>query len=145
MTCADALELGQTWARLGVPAFPLALRWDNGKRGVDKRPLTPNGFYDGTTDPAALEQLFNARSPRPGEVWGVGLWPGPADRVVLDVDVKDGQAGDDMHAALAAEHGAWPDTPRVLSPSGGWHDWFIKPRRRVHRQRWPRRGDRGAR
>jgi len=127
MTCAEAIALAQTWARLGVPAFPVALAWDDGKRGINKRPLTDHGFRDATTDQAVIVRQFNARSPRPGEAWGVGLWPGPADRVVLDVDVKDGQHGDDTYAALADEHGPWPDTPRVLTPSGGWHDWYTKP------------------
>jgi hypothetical protein len=127
MTCAEAVTLAQRWARFGVPVFPVALAWDNAKRGINKRPLTDHGFLDATTDQAAVVRQFNARSPRPGEAWAVGLWPGPAGRVVLDVDVKDGQRGDDTYAALAAEHGAWPDTPRVLTPSGGWHDWYTKP------------------
>ena len=127
MTCAEAIALAHLWAGLGVPVFPIGISWDETKQGTNKRPLSEHGHLDGTTSPGAFERLFNAKSPRRGEALGVGLWPGPAHRVVLDVDVKGGDRGDDVYADLAAEHGAWPDTPRVLTPSGGWHDWYTKP------------------
>jgi hypothetical protein len=127
MTCAEALNLAKWWAATkGIHAFPIAISWDDRKQATNKRPLTDHGHLDGTTDPAELERLFNAKSPRPGEVWGVGLWPGPSGHLVLDPDIKNGEHGDDELAALEAEHGKL-DTMRGVTASGGGQVWLKKP------------------
>jgi putative DNA primase/helicase len=76
-----------------------------------------------------LDELFG--SPKivlaAGEVYGVGLYPGPANRVVLDVDVKGGKQGDVQLATLEAEYGALPPHPIVDTASGGVHRWLAKP------------------
>jgi hypothetical protein len=126
MTGTEALELAKRWAGKGIHAFPIAIEWDDQKRATNKYPLTDNGFYDATTDPIALERLFNARSPKPGQVWGVGLWPGPSGHLVLDPDIKNGERGDEELSALEAQHGTL-DTLRAVTASGGGHVWLKKP------------------
>ncbi len=49
ITPADLIEAALDWADLGVPVFPT---------GDDKRPLTQNGFYDASTDPDRIRQMF---------------------------------------------------------------------------------------
>ena len=127
MTCAEALDLAKRWASKGFHAFPIAISWDDKKQATNKRPLTVNGFYDATTDPADLERLFNAKSPEARR--GVGCrasGPGPSGYFVLDPDIKNGEHGDDELAALEAEHGRL-DTARAVTASGGGHVYIKKP------------------
>jgi hypothetical protein len=132
MTHDQALALAVEWGSRGVPAFPVAISWDaekyGGTGGTNKRPLTNRGHLSAVTDERSLGRLFAAASARldRDEEWGIGLWPGPAGRVVLDVDDKGGKHGSDELAALEAAHGL-PDHPVVLTPSGGTHRWFAKP------------------
>jgi hypothetical protein len=125
MTCAEALELAQRHASKGFHVFPIAIAWDNKKQATDKWPLTDHAHLDATTDPAALERMFNAKSPGPGAVWGVGVCPGRSGYLVLDPDIKNGDHGDDELAALEAEHGRL-DTARAVTASGGGHVWIKK-------------------
>jgi len=106
------IRLAEDWAVQGVPVFPTTR---------SKTPLAgTNGFKDSTNDPRKVSELFNS-----GE--HVGLWPGPAGYVVLDIDVKDGKVGDQSLRELEEELGALPETVRYDTPSGGWHLWFKKP------------------
>jgi hypothetical protein len=130
MTCDEALDVARIWAGRGVPAFPIAIWWDAETNGTNKHPLTAHGHHDATTDPAELDRLFNAKSPKPGQVWGVGLHPGPAGWAVVDIDVKNGAGGDDTWAALEAEHGE-VNTYTATTASGGLHIWGGKDGRQV--------------
>lgn len=87
----------------------------------DKSPATRHGFKDATDRPEELIQLFGKG------VHGLGVWPGPSGYVVVDIDVKDGAAGDEEWHDLVEEHGLIINTPTVLTPSGGTHLWFRKP------------------
>lgn len=129
MTIDEALQLALEWAARGIPAFPIAISWDDRKSATHKRPLTNHGHLSALTDESSLRRLFTAAVERlkSGEEVAVGLWPGRAGRVVLDVDDKNGKPGTDVLAALEAEHGALPDHPIVLTASGGTHRWFRKP------------------
>ena len=133
MTQEDALKLALDWAARGVPALPIAVSWDpdkyGGTGGTNKRPLTNRGHLSALTNEAELRRLFAAAATRleDGEEWGAGLWPGPAGRIVLDVDDKGAMHGSDELAALEAEHGPLPEHPVVLTPSGGTHRWLAKP------------------
>jgi putative DNA primase/helicase len=128
VTPEAALELAYDWVSCGVPAFPIAISWDDGKHATNKRPLCEHGHCNAEATRGTLLQLFqDAYRLRPGEELGVGLWPGPANRIVLDVDDKHGLRGSDELDALEAEHGRLPDHPIVLTPSGGCHRWFAKP------------------
>jgi hypothetical protein len=128
VTPEDALELAYHWARRGIPSFPIAISWDEKKQATNKRPLCPHGHRDAEADPGTVRRLFQeARRLQPGEELGVGLWPGPAGRVILDVDDKGEQHGSDELSALEDEHGRLPDHPLATTASGGSHRWFAKP------------------
>jgi hypothetical protein len=78
----SAVEMALALAAMGVPAFPCR---------ADKRPMTPRGFHDATTDRDKLREMFAA----PGAVL-VAVPTGASSRlVVLDGDVTpeaDGRA-----------------------------------------------------
>jgi Bifunctional DNA primase/polymerase, N-terminal/Virulence-associated protein E len=108
-----ALEL----ARAGWPVFPCQHRLNG-----CKRPLTPHGWKDATTDPLLVETWWRQWPEAmigvpPGK--RIGLW-------VLDVDVNPDK-GIDGAAALArleAEHGPLPRTLESRTPRGGRHLLF---------------------
>jgi Bifunctional DNA primase/polymerase, N-terminal len=124
----EAVALARTWATRGVPAFPVALSYDPdkyaGRGGIDKRPAAVHGHHDATTDRAALEALFDAatRWLRTGDELAVGLHPGPAGLVVLDVDCKSGVDG-----YATVERLDLPSTFTPSTPSGGQHRFYAKP------------------
>ena len=102
-----------SYARRGVPVFPC--------EPGGKRPLTPNGFWDATTD-----------APRVRAWWGrwpsanVGVPTGEkSGLLVLDVDPRDG--GRASLAALEREHGPLPRTARARTGGGGAHVFFRYP------------------
>jgi hypothetical protein len=106
--CIPELDNALAVAASGVPVFPCY---------QDKRPATPNGFKDATTDPTVLRAMFN----RPGLL--IGMPTGNASGVsVLDVDVHRG--GDLSLLVLERMYGRTPDTLRVRTRSGGVHLHF---------------------
>lgn len=110
------LQLALDWASRGVPAFPVMITSEaNGK--VAKRPATAHGHLDATTDPEKLRGMFASSRAN-----GVGLHPGPAGLVVVDIDCKGAHDGFDTAAGLDL-----PDTFTATTPSGGEHRWFRKP------------------
>ncbi len=121
MNQSNTTELGTRWATQGWHAFPVAVSWDEQKQSTNKRPLTKNGFHDATDDPARVRSLFAGASIRQGEAWGVGLCPGRSGRMVLDIDIKGGQRGDEELAALEEQHGKLPPGPVIVTASGGTH------------------------
>jgi Bifunctional DNA primase/polymerase, N-terminal len=129
MTRQQALDLARQWAKRRIPAGPIAISWDERKQATNKVPLTPHGHNSFVTDLNRLDQLFGSSQMTlaAGEVYGVGLHPGPGHRVVLDVDTKGGKQGDKVLAALEAEHGPLPPHPIVDTASGGTHRWLAKP------------------
>ena len=92
------------YAARGRPVFPLQPR--------SKKPLTPHGFKDATTDPEQVWQWWTAH---PDATIGVptGLHSGV---VVLDIDRRHG--GDKTLAALEAHYGSLPVTPTVCTGDG---------------------------
>jgi hypothetical protein len=90
----------------------------------NKAPLTPNGFHDATTD-LAIIKLWYKRWPDADVAIPTGQASG---RIVLDLDNRTGEhEGRRSLAALEAEHGQLPDTPEVITPSGGAHLVFSAP------------------
>ena len=70
-------------------------------------------------DPAKITKWAEKN---PGCNWGISLvrnriWP-------ADVDTKEGKQGLETRAAIEREHGGWPLTFRVITPSGGFHDYY---------------------
>ena len=108
------LEAALEYARKGLPVFPC--------NPLDKKPLTPHGFKDATTDEAQIRAWW-------------GRWPnamigaptGPASGAwVLDPDVDpikqlNGIATLDQ---LIAQHGPLPQTLTSITPRGGKHKFF---------------------
>jgi hypothetical protein len=84
-----------------------------------KAPLTPHGFKDASTNLITVKAWYKQH---PGCMWAT---PTSAERGVLDIDAKhDGTA---TLAALEAEHGTLPLTPKVKTGGGGWHYYFRWP------------------
>ncbi len=131
MTQDEAHALALQWATVGVPAFPVKLKWDGGKEAISKEPLTFHSHQDATTDPVQLRGLFNGATLPTGWCWGVGLHLGPKGWMALDVDTKNGHRGDEELLLLEEKHGKFPDTPRVITASGGEHVWLDKGSRHV--------------
>src|SRR5215216_7506 len=95
-------------ASRGVPVFPCH---------PDKRPATPNGFKDATTDPTVLRAMFN----RTGLL--IGMPTGSTSGVsVLDVDVQ--RDGDLSLLVLERMYEPIPETLKVRTRSGGVHHHF---------------------
>jgi RecA-family ATPase len=121
-----ALALAKQYASLGVPAFPIVIRWDAAKRKTVKQPLTKHGHKDATTDPTQLVDLFASAHPNGHGELAVGLHPGPGGFVVLDVDVKGSVDGKGELEKLQEEYGNIPATPVAVTSSGGFHIWLKK-------------------
>ncbi len=88
-------------------------------RASDKRPLTPHGFQDATTDPAVIHRWWK-RWPRAKVAIRTGT-PGPD---VLDVDRREDGSG---FAALNELNraGLTAGAHRIVrTPSGGLHAYF---------------------
>jgi Bifunctional DNA primase/polymerase, N-terminal len=108
------LDAALEYARKGLPVFPC--------NPLDKKPLTPHGFKDATTDEAQIRAWW-------------GRWPnamigaptGPASGAwVLDPDVDPIKQLDGIAALaqLTARHGALPQTLTSITPRGGKHKFF---------------------
>lgn len=111
---AGLLDSALALAKRGKPVFPCK---------PDKSPFTKHGFKDATIDVGIIPQWWtqhpNALIGMPtGSVSGL---------VVLDVDNKNGHDGDESLHQLQQKYGQLPDTPQVLTPSGGRHIYFRHP------------------
>lgn len=111
-TTATPQAFALAYARMGWPVLPL--------RPGSKVPATARGFKDATTDPERIRRLFKAGA-------GVGIHPGPAHLLVLDLDDKNGKSGSLELDALELVHGALPATLTQHTPSGGRHLVFSVP------------------
>ena len=126
MTLDEAGELAAMYANAGIPVFPIGLSW-NGE-SVDKKPLTKHGFKDAATDLQVVDRMFRKAHLNKGQSIGVGIHPGPAGFVILDVDIKGGGTGVEDLKRLSDELGELPgETTRIDTASGGWHFWFKRP------------------
>jgi len=110
-TYTVAMESALAAAARGWHVFPLAA----------KVPFAgSHGHLDATADPAAVRAAMNNRR---ASSFGIATGAG-SGLVVIDVD---GAAGRDSLAALAADLGPLPDTPTVVTASGGEHRYFAHP------------------
>lgn len=109
---ASLLSRALAYAELGWPVFPLE---PNGKK-----PITPNGFKDATTSPETIRRWWK-RNPNAN----IGVQTGEASGIAaIDIDVKNGAKGRESAAAL---NGGLPPTLKVITPSGGWHLYYVCP------------------
>ena len=107
----EILHAALTYASWGWPVHPIA--------AGAKKPASPHGFKDATTDPAQIRAWFE-NSPR----LNLGLATGRSAGVwVLDID--DG--GAETLLDWERDHGGLPDTPLVRTGSGGRHYFFRNP------------------
>jgi len=103
----EALKL----ARKGIAVFPC---------GDDKRPLTPNGFKDASTDPDIVHDWFTRW---PNALIGV---PTGIKFVVIDVDLQHVEA----QQWLADNRDRVPPTRTYRTRSGGIH-WLFAPHDKI--------------
>jgi hypothetical protein len=105
----------QQLARGGWAVFPV--------EAGGKRPLTPHGCLEATTDPYAIATWWT-RWPDAN----IGVHCGPASGVVaLDVDGKGNVDGFAALAELEEEFEPLPLTVMSVTPSGGKHYLFTEP------------------
>ena len=85
-----------------------------------KRPVTPHGCKDATTDPAQIEEWWGN-----GSIYNVAIATGNG-LVVLDVDIDHdaGKYGDETLADLERQYGPLPETWMCLTGGGGVHYYF---------------------
>lgn len=108
------LDYAKRYAGMGWAVFPC---------NVNKKPLTDHGLKDAVKDEA---QLIAWWSQWPNA--SIGIATGEASGIfVLDVDVKDGQPGEQSLQALQAKYGVLPETPISHTGSGGRHFIFAYP------------------
>lgn len=104
-----ALEL----AEQHYAVFPLK---SNGKT-----PLTPNGFKDATTDPVQIEAWAKKF---PDANIGIACGSASHHLVVVDIDNKNGVNGSESIRKWQEEHGDFPSTKTIMTPTGGYHLYF---------------------
>ena len=106
-------------AAAGYPVFPCHPDKPQGTPDA-KKPLTPHGFKDATTNAKQIIEWWNN--------WPDALIGMPTGRVsgidALDIDIKGGKAGFESLAALEAKYGKLPQTRIVQTASGGEHRYF---------------------
>ncbi len=107
MSAGAILEAALQYAARGWPVFPC---------GHDKKPLTPHGFKDATTDAATIKAWW-ARRPDAA----IGIDCGGARLLVIDCDVKHGVDGIAAFEALGIAH---EKALHGRTPSGGLHILF---------------------
>jgi len=94
-------------AEAGIPVFPCHVE--------SKKPATPRGFKDATTDLDQIDRWWGAQD------YNIGLEPEAAGWAVIDLDVKsDGPANWEKLVNGTTEQ----STYTVTTPSGGKHLYF---------------------
>jgi hypothetical protein len=94
------------WAGNNVPVFPCSM---------SKRPLTENGFYDATTDPALIRHMFDCDNVLIGARMGAA-----AGMFAIDFDLyKEAGAQEFMNELIERE--LLPQTRTHKTTSGGVH------------------------
>lgn len=109
------LRSALAWARRGFPVFPCVA---NGKE-----PLYEGvAWYEiATTDEAAIRRMWT--DPVLGVEKDYNIGVECTDRIVFDVDVKDGKDGHNSYMQIGGTY----DTLVVRTPSGGFHCYFEGP------------------
>lgn len=111
----EALDLATRWMDRGAKLLPL---------GANKAPvghLVPGGFKDATSSPSKLWWFEH------DDTRLVGLVPGSIGAIVLDVDVKSADNGDENLKALEAKQSGAVKGVLIATPSGGYHIYLRKP------------------
>ena len=102
------------YAEYGLAVFPLV--------PDSKYPLTKQGFKDATTDEKQIKEWWT-KNPEANIGIATGHYSG--NLVVIDLDIKDGAGGVESFEKWLDESYAYlPETPAVLTWSGGRHYYF---------------------
>ena len=109
--------LARKFARAGIEIFPCKSQGKNAKA-----PYLKKGFRAASADIRQIERWWDQ--------WPdalIGLVPGQEsiDAIVLDLDRKPGKDGVAAFRKLCPE---WEDYPATITPSGGEHIWFARPK-----------------
>ena len=114
MSEKNMLEAALWYAQGGWHVFPLI--------PGDKRPITPNGFKDATTDAEPIRRRWSATPDA-----NIGIACGASGLLVLDFDVaKPDYAGADLLAELRGGD-AYPPTATAQTGGGGYHLVYRQP------------------
>jgi hypothetical protein len=111
----EMLRAALNYARKGIPVFPCDPR--------SKRPLTPNGFKDATTDEKQITAWWGKQYPSAM----IGMPTGAASGTLVldsDVDAGEGIDGPNELAQLVAKNAPLPKTLTSETPRGGTHYHF---------------------
>lgn len=107
------LQAALAWAGRGFPVFPLAPN--------SKTPLYDDWPSIATTDPEVVRRLWSDPVLRTEHDYNIGTLC--TDRVVVDVDVKNGKDGHNEYMQLGGTY----ETLVVITPTGGYHCYFEGP------------------
>ena len=107
------LQAALAWAARGFPVFPLV---PNGKE-----PIHDDWPSVASDDPATIVAMWTDPVLRTERDYNVGTLC--TDRVVVDVDVKNGKDGHNEYMQLGGTY----DTLVVRTPTGGYHCYFEGP------------------
>ncbi len=108
------LAAALAWAARGFPVFPLT--------PGGKEPAFDGAWYDiATTDPQVITAYWTDTVLGMEHDYNIGM--DCTDRIVIDIDVKDGKNGIAEYAALGGAY----DTLTVRTPSGGYHLYYEGP------------------
>lgn len=112
----DVRAYAHTYANLGLRVLPI-------KPG-EKRPPMPAWQEAATTEPTTIDSWWTHLY----RDHGIGIATGRGSGIfVLDVDVSGGKTGDETLTDLTDLYGPLPDTPTVITGSGGRHYYFALP------------------
>ena len=105
---------GKRYAALGLAKAGWAVIPLDGKR-----PITPHGHHDATTDPNTIKRLWGDKD------WNVGS-PVPDNLLVLDVDPRNGGSVEELEQRVGV---TLPPTLEVISGrrDGGRHLYYMRP------------------
>lgn len=113
------LEAALECASRGLPVFPCSPK--------TKAPLTPHGFQNASVDTNVIVRWWT-KCPTAA----IGIPTGEtSQRVVVDLDMKDGKNGCAEFEKIARPHGGAPETYTIGTPSAGLHLYFRWPGIRI--------------
>lgn len=104
----ELLEAAIAYSKLGWRVFPCV--------PGEKRPATPNGFYDSTTDINQIQAWWAKTD------FNIGVRMGPeSGLMVLDIDQKSGGMESLNYIESLMPDGRMPDTLSAVTGGGGYH------------------------
>jgi bifunctional DNA primase/polymerase-like protein/AAA domain-containing protein len=112
------LEAALAWARRGFPVFPLE---PNGKKPLDQTSWPEQA----TTDEVRVRALWTLPVLGTEADYNIGMLC--TDRIVIDIDVKQGKDGYNEFRQLTANSDLPWNTLVVRTPSGGLHLYYEGP------------------